>query len=95
MSNDGALIINPNGKARVIESSKSFKYKLSLKNPDGSPTYESADFFHNCTYQCDPEDAKAAAREARDICVAEVTEDIRVFQEQRKRKQPHIAGRTA
>ncbi len=95
MSNDGALIIQPAKKARAIQDKKSFSYTLNLKNPDGSPTYENAHFTHTRDYQCTAVDEDEAAREAFNFCIGQVNQDIREFQEMRKRKQPHIAGRTA
>ncbi len=94
MLNDGALLINSGPAARMIEDVKSFSFRLNLKNPDGSPAYESADFFQSRKYRCRPEDEKEAAREAFDWCVGQVTEDIRIFQERRTRKQAMRAERS-
>ncbi len=93
MSNDGAIIINPAKKARPIRDKKSFSYKLNLKNPDGSPAYEDAHFTHTQDYECTAGDEDEAAREAFAFVIGQVNQDIREFQEMRRRKQPHIAGR--
>jgi hypothetical protein len=96
------MILDANGKsmltepkARMVEDVKSFSYRLNLKNPDGSPAYESADFFQSRKYRCRPEDEQDAAREAFDWCVGQVTEDIRVFSERRAKRQAARAQRSA
>lgn len=95
MLNDGAVIVGGERKARVIEDKKTFSYKLNLKNPDGSPAYEDAHFSQSRAYECTAGDEDEAAREAFAFCIGQVNQDIREFLEMRKRKQPHIAGRTA
>lgn len=71
----------------TIEDCKSFSYRVSLKNPDGSPAYESADFFQSRKYRSRPEDQDAAAREAYEWCAYQVAEDIMEFKRSRARKE--------
>ena len=76
----------PTQKHEMIEDVKSFSYDLNIKKADGSPAYESARFFQSRKYRCMPEDQAEASREAFEWCFAEVTKDIRIFNERRVRK---------
>lgn len=81
-----ALTIGP------VEVVRSFSYKLNLKNPDGSPTYESADFFACSKAQCNVVDRDEVSRDLDEFCMEEVLDSIRQFKDRRAKKQ---AGRAA
>jgi hypothetical protein len=88
------LIIGKPEPSRKVEVCRSFSYKLNLKNADGSPTYEAADFFASRKMECALEDAEWISQQIFEECVAEVRESIRVFQEQRlgRRRAPKMEG---
>ena len=86
--------VTPERKHEMIEDCKSFSYRLSLKNADGSPAYESADFFQSRKYRAKKEDEDEAAREAFEWCFEEVSADIAEFKERRARKQAMRAQRS-
>ena len=69
-------------KARAIEDVKSFSYRLNLKNPDGSPAYESADFFASRKMECAYEDRAWVSQQIYEECVEEVQESMRLFVEE-------------
>ena len=71
----------------MISITRSFSYKLNLKNPDGSPTYESCDFFCSKGAECDPASAEEVSRDLYEFCMEQVLEDIRLFKERRSKKQ--------
>jgi len=77
----------PEPKHQMIEDVKSFSFKLNLKNPDGSPAYEDANFFQSRKYRCRQDQQEEAAREAFEWCASEVTRDIKEFLDRRTQKQ--------
>ncbi len=93
----GAILIEGPAPERpkpsgLVEVVRSFSYKLNLKNADGSPTYESCDFFCCSKAQCELDDRDEVSRDLDQFCMDEVLESIREFKERRTRKQ---AGRAA
>ena len=91
------MILDANGRpftqseitmARVTDVTKSFSYKLSLKDENGQKTYESADFFcamkANVTADDDPAEV---GRDLHDMCMESVQDDIRQFNERRLAKR--------
>lgn len=71
---------------RLIEITRSFSYKLNLKNADGSPTYESCDFFCSKKAQCMPDEEAEVSRGLYEFCMEEVLEDIKTFKIRRAAK---------
>ena len=76
----------PIQETRLIGITRSFSYKLNLKNADGSPTYESCDFFASERAECLPEMAGEVSRDLYEFCMEQVLEDIRQFKGRRNRK---------
>ena len=79
---------------RVTDVTKSFSYKLSLKDANGQKTFESADFFcaMKATINPDEEDPIEVGRDLHEMCMEEVQADIRTFQERRANKQVQRKG---
>ncbi len=69
-----------------MEVCRSFSYKLSIKNMDGSPTYESADFFCSFKSACTEETRAEVSADLDQFCVDDVVNSIREFKERRARK---------
>ncbi len=83
MSNDGALIINPQGdeKQPTVEVVRSFSFKLNLGN------YQSADFFVSQKQACAKDEADQVSTDLYDWCYAQVMESVKDVQAKQAKKQ--------
>jgi hypothetical protein len=89
---DGRPAVSNRATIGTSEVVRSFSYKLRLTKPDGSPSYESADFFACSKAQCDDETRAEISGDLDQFCMDEVLESIRKFIERRNRKQARNAA---
>ncbi len=75
MSNDGAIIINPEADrpkpSGVVEVVRSFSFKKNLGN------YQSCDFFASQKAQCLPEEATEVSTDLYEWCMDQVMTSVR------------------
>ncbi len=89
MSNDGAIIINPQADAKtpMVKIVRGFKFKLNLGN------YQNADFEISMEQACAREEADQVSTDMYDWCYAQVMESVRDVQAKQARKQASMEQR--